>query len=58
MAVVRHRKMSPRTFVQSFNPGVFARVNRAAPAVTTVYLAYTVIRVTALSRCTALTSPR
>ena len=50
VAQVRLRKMGPRTFVQSFNPRVFAQVNRAAPAVTTVYLAYTVIRVTALRK--------
>ena len=39
VAAVKLRKMGPRTFVQSFNPSVFAQVNRAAPAVTTVYLA-------------------
>jgi glycerophosphoryl diester phosphodiesterase len=48
VAQVRLRKMGPRTFVQSFNPRVFAQVNRAAPAVTAVYLAHSVIRVTAL----------
>jgi glycerophosphoryl diester phosphodiesterase len=48
VAQVRLRKMGPRTFVQSFNPRVFAQVNRAAPAVTTVYLAHDVIRGAAL----------
>ncbi len=48
VTAVKSRKMGPRTFVQSFKPSVFAQVNRAAPAVTTVYLAQGVIRVTAL----------
>jgi glycerophosphoryl diester phosphodiesterase len=48
VARVKSRQMTARTFVQSFNPRVFALVNRAAPALTTVYLANAVIRVTAL----------
>jgi len=48
VTAVKSRKMGPRTFVQSFKPSVFAQVNRAAPAVTTVYLANGVIRVSAL----------
>jgi len=48
MAAVKRRQMTARTFVQSFNPNVFALVNRVEPALATVYLAHSVIRVTAL----------
>ena len=50
MAAVQDRQLIARTFVQSFNPNVFALVNAAAPALTTVYLSSSVISVRALER--------
>ena len=48
VAAVEDRQLAARTFVQSFNPNVFALVNSAEPALTTVYLSNSVITVRAL----------
>ena len=49
VAAVKDRNLEARTFLQSFKPGVFALVNAAEPALTTVYLSDTVIPVGALT---------
>ena len=48
VAAVNDRQLAARTFVQSFDPSVFASVNAAEPALTTVYLSGSVIFVSAL----------
>jgi len=48
VAAVTERQLTARTFVQSFNPDVFALVNAAEPVLTTVYLSTSVINVSAL----------
>ena len=50
VAAVQDRRLTGRTFVQSFNPNVFALVNATAPALTTVYLSYSVMSVSTLRR--------
>jgi glycerophosphoryl diester phosphodiesterase len=49
VAAVKDRNLEGRTFLQSFQPGVFALVNASEPALTTVYLSHAVIPVSALT---------
>jgi glycerophosphoryl diester phosphodiesterase len=48
VTAVKDRQMAARTFVQSFQPAVFAVVNTSEPALSTVYLSNSVIPVSAL----------
>jgi len=48
VTALKDRNLAARTFLQSFQPGVFALVNAAEPALTTVYLSNSVILVSAL----------
>ena len=48
VTAVNDRQLAARTFVLSFQPGVFALVNAAEPALTAVYLSNSVIPVSAL----------
>jgi len=48
VTALRDRQLTARTFVQSFNPNVFALVNATEPDLSTVYLSNSVISVSAL----------
>jgi glycerophosphoryl diester phosphodiesterase len=49
VTAVKDRNLGARTFLTSFQPGVFDLVNTAEPALTTVYLSNTVVPVSALT---------
>ena len=53
VAAVKDRQLTGRTFVQSFNPKVFAVAKAAEPALNTVYLSHSVIYVSALEEYNA-----